>query len=164
MKLLRVMHGRVPVGVFAVLTLGYAWGAGDDEEAKNLPTGAGKDAVVKICLTCHGAGNFRQLRLNQDGWSDKVADMVDKGAQASDSETAAVIGYLAQYFGPDSKINVNTAPFQEIKAVFKLTAKETQAVVDYRQQNGPFKAVAEIQKIPGVPAEKVEAQKEKIVF
>jgi competence protein ComEA len=152
------------VGLLAALSLCCAWGAGDDEEARNLPGGAGKDAVVKVCLSCHGAGNFRQLRLNPDGWSDKVADMVDKGAQASDAETAAVIGYLAQYFGPESKINVNTAPFQEIKAVLKLTAKETQAVMDYRQQNGPFKAVAELQKIPGVPAEKVEAQKEKIVF
>jgi len=48
--------------------------------------------------------------------------------------------------------------------VLRLTAKETQSVVDYRQQNGPFKAVVELEKIPGVPAEKVEAQKEKIVF
>jgi len=152
------------VGLLAALSLCCAWGAGDDEEAKGLPTGPGKDAVVKVCLSCHGAGNFRQLRLNQDGWSDKVADMVDKGAEASNGETAAVIAYLAQYFGPDSKLNVNTAPFQELKAVLKLTAKETQVMVDYRQQNGPFKAVAELEKIPGVPAEKVDAVKEKIVF
>ena len=58
---------RLSVGLLAALTLCCAWGAGDDEEAKNLPAGAGKDAVVKVCLTCHGAGNFRQLRLNQDG-------------------------------------------------------------------------------------------------
>jgi competence protein ComEA len=156
--------GRVSFGLIAILALGCAWGSDDDEEAKNLPTGTGKDAVVKVCLSCHGAGNFRQLRLNQDGWSGKVADMVDKGAQASDGETASVIAYLAQYFGPESKINMNTAPFQEIKAVLKLTAKETQAVVDFRQQKGPFKEVAELEKIPGVPADKVEAQKEKIVF
>jgi competence protein ComEA len=155
---------RLSVGLLAALAVCCAWGAGDDDEAKNLPAGAGKDAVAKVCLTCHGAGNFRQLRLNSDGWSDKVADMVDKGAQASDAETASVIAYLVQYFGPDSKINVNTAPFQEIKAVLLLTAKETQAVMDYRQQNGPFKAVAELAKIPGVPAEKVEAQRDKIVF
>jgi competence protein ComEA len=152
------------VGLLAALALVCAWGADDDEEARNLPSGAGKDAVAKVCLSCHGAGNFRQLRLNQDGWSDKVADMVDKGAQASDTETTAVISYLVQYFGPDSKVNVNTAPFQEIKAMLKLNAKETQAVMDYRQQNGPFKAVADMEKIPGVPADKVEAQREKIVF
>ena len=154
---------KLLVGMLAATAL-FAWGAGDDEEAKALPGGAGKDATSKVCLSCHGAGNFRQLRLNKDGWSDKVADMVDKGAQATDAETAAVIDYLVQYFGPDSKINVNTAPFQEIKAVLKLTAKETQAVVDYRQQNGPFKAVTELQKIPGVPTEKVEAVREKIEF
>jgi competence ComEA-like helix-hairpin-helix protein len=152
----------------SVLVLGAmvcaGWAAGDDEEARNLPGGAGKDAVVKVCLSCHGAGNFRQLRLNKDGWSDKVADMVDKGAEASDAEVAAVIGYLAEQFGPDSKINVNTAPFQELKAVLKLTAKETQAMVDYRQEKGRFQAVAEMEQIPGVPAEKIEAAKERIAF
>jgi competence protein ComEA len=141
-----------------------AWGAADDEEAKNLPPGAGKDAVAKVCLSCHGAGNFRQLRLNSDGWSDKVADMVDKGAQASDAETAAVIEYLAREFGPESKINVNTAPFQELKSVLKLSAKETQALVDYRQQKGTFQNVAEMEKAPGVPADKIEARKDVITF
>lgn len=155
---------KLSVGVLAAVALCCAWGASDDEEAKNLPNGPGKDAVVKVCLNCHGAGNFRQLRLNKDGWSDKVADMVDKGAEATDAETAAVIDYLARNFGPDSKLNVNTAPFQELKAVLKLSAKETQALVDYRQQNGAFKAAAEMEKIPGVPADKIEAQRDKLVF
>jgi competence protein ComEA len=155
---------KVSVAMAALLAAGCLLAAGDDEEIKNLPTGEGKDAVAKVCLGCHGAGNFRQLRLNKDGWSEKVADMVEKGAQASDAETAAVVGYLVRYFGPDSKINVNTAPFQEIKAVFKLTAAETQAVVDFREQNGSFHSVAELQKVSGVPKEKIEAQKERIEF
>jgi competence protein ComEA len=155
---------KLSVGVLALAALANGWAAGDDVEAKALPDGAGKDAVVKVCLNCHGAGNFRQLRLDKDGWSDKVADMVDKGADATDAETAAVIDYLVHNFGPDSKIQMNTAPFQEIKAVLKLTAKETQALVDYRQQNGGLKTVAEVEKIPGVPADKVEAARDKMVF
>jgi competence protein ComEA len=148
------------------LLLMAAWltAAVDDPEAKNLPDGAGKDAVVKVCLDCHGAGNFRQMRLNPDGWSDQVADMMDKGAKATNEEVAAIVDYLARNFGPDSKLNANTAPFQEVKAVLALTATETQAFVDYRQQNGPFKTVAELEKIPGVPPAKIEAKKDQIGF
>src|SRR5512142_2084690 len=126
---LRNLYRYVSPGLLLVVLACTASAGADDPEAKDLPGGEGKDAVVKVCLNCHGAGNFRQLRLNKDGWSDKVADMVDKGAQASDAETAAVIDYLTRNFGPDSKMNVNTAPFQELKAVLKLTAKETQALV-----------------------------------
>lgn len=138
--------------------------AADDQEAKTLPDGPGKDTVVKVCLDCHGAGNFRQMRLNQDGWSDQVADMVEKGAKATSEELNSVIAYLAGNFGPDSKINANTAPFQEVKAVLALTAKEAQAFMDYRQESGPFKTVADLEKIPGVPAEKIEAKKDQIAF
>ena len=138
--------------------------AGDDQEAKNLPEGAGKEVVVKVCLNCHGAGNFRQMRKTKDEWDDQVGDMIDKGAEATDEQTKAIVAYLTLNFGPDSKINVNTAPFEEIKRVLALTANETQAFVDYRKQNGTLKAVAELEKIPGVPAEKIDAKKDQIAF
>ncbi len=138
--------------------------AADDQEARNLPDGAGKEVVVKVCLSCHGAGNFRQMRKTKDEWDDQVGDMIDKGAEATDEQTAAIVAYLTQNFGPDSKINVNTAPFEEIKRVLALTARETQAFVDYRRQNGTFKAVGELEKIPGVPAEKIDTRKDRIAF
>lgn len=138
--------------------------AADDPEARSLPAGAGQEVVAKICLRCHGAGNFRQKRLDKDGWEDKVADMVDRGAAISDKESAVIVAYLTRTFGPGARINVNTAPFAEIKAILALTPKETQAFLDFRQQKGGFKAMAELGKIPGVPAEKIEAKKDRIAF
>ena len=58
----------------------------DDDEAKALPPGAGKELVVKVCLDCHGAGHFRGQRLSPDDWSDKVYDMIDRGAKANDDD------------------------------------------------------------------------------
>src|SRR5690349_8350011 len=83
--------------------------AADDEDAKLLPDGTGKDAVVKVCLSCHGAGNFRKLRLTKDGWAEQVADMIDRGAESTPAESAAVVDYLTNTFGKGSKINVNSA-------------------------------------------------------
>lgn len=135
-----------------------------DEEAKLLPDGPGKDLVGRICFDCHGAGNFRKARLSRDDWSDQVADMADRGAKGTEAELAAVVEYLTQYFGKDSKINVNTAPLVELKTVLGLTVKESQAVIDYREANGKFQAWQELQKVPGVEGTKLEAKKELIAF
>jgi competence protein ComEA len=140
-----------------------AWAA-DDEDAKKLPQGAGKDAVVKACFSCHGAGNFRKVRLTKDEWSDQVADMMDRGAQATDAEVASIVDYLAQNFGKESKLWVNTAPFEELKNVLKLTVKETQALLAWRDQNGSFKNLDELKKVPGVDAAKIDGKKDVIAF
>jgi len=138
--------------------------AADEEEAAKLPQGAGKDAVVKACFSCHGAGNFRKARLTKDEWSDQVADMMDRGAQATDAEVASIVDYLAQNFGKESKVWVNTAPFEELKNVLKLTVKETQAVLDWRDRNGSFKSLDELKKVQGVDAGKIETKKDVIAF
>jgi competence ComEA-like helix-hairpin-helix protein len=135
-----------------------------DEEVKLLPDGPGKDLVGRICFGCHGAGNFRKVRLNRDDWSDQVADMADRGAKGSEAELAAVVEYLTQNFGKDSKINVNTAPLMELKTVLGLSAKESQAAVDYREANGKFRAWQELQKVPGVDGKKIEAKKDLMTF
>jgi competence protein ComEA len=149
--------------ILMAMTMCLLWSA-DEEDVKKLPEGEGKDAVVKACFACHGAGNFRKARLTKDEWSDQVADMMDRGAQATDTEAARIIDYLALNFGKDSKLRVNTAPFEELKNVLKLTAKEAQALTDWRDQNGSFKNLEELRKVPGVDAGKIEAKKDLIVF
>ena len=138
--------------------------AADEDDAKKLPDGAGKDAVTKACFSCHGSGNFRKSRLTKDEWSEQVADMVDRGAQASDAEVTAIVDYLSQNFGKESKIWINTAPFSELKSVLKLTVKEAQTLVDWRDQNGSFKNLDDLKKVPGVDAGKLDAKKDAIAF
>jgi competence protein ComEA len=138
--------------------------AADDEDAKKLPDGAGKDAVVAACFSCHGAGNFRKVRLTKDEWSEQVADMMDRGAEATDAQVAAIVDYLSQNFGRESKLWVNTAPYEELKNVLKLTVKEAQALTEWRDQNGSFKNLEELKKVPGVDAGKIDAKKNVIAF
>src|SRR5689334_21703938 len=111
-----------------------------DESAKLLPDGPGKDAVAKVCTACHDTAPFRKQRLARDQWTEKIDDMVERGATGTDQELSAVLDYLAQQFGPESKIWVNTADFGELKSVLGLTNEETNAILDYRKQNGDFHA------------------------
>jgi competence protein ComEA len=135
-----------------------------DESAKVLPDGAGKDAVGKVCTECHDTANIRKLRLPREGWSEKIDDMVDRGAKGSDQEMMAVLDYLTKNFGPDSKICVNTAPFSELKSILGLTNQETQAVLDYRKSNGNFEQWTDLLKVAGLDGKKIEAKKDLLAF
>jgi competence ComEA-like helix-hairpin-helix protein len=157
---MRLMRPMLCVPVLGTcLALGGLASAADEEA-----DGPGKDLVGRICFGCHGAGNFRKVRLNGDDWSDQVADMVDRGAKGSEVELAAVVEYLTRNFGKDSKVNVNTAPLAELKTVLGLTVKECQAVIEYREAKGKFRAWQELQKVPGVDGAKIEARKDLIAF
>ena len=150
-----------PVVWIAGVSLAFAAG---DEEAKRLPDGPGKDAVVKVCLSCHGTGNFRKLRLTKEVWAEKVADMVDRGAESTEAESTAVVEYLTQTFGKGSKVRVNSAPFEELKAVLGLTTEESKALLAYREEKGEFKSWQELKSVPGIDAQKIENKKDLIAF
>jgi competence ComEA-like helix-hairpin-helix protein len=151
--------------VFAALCIASGFPAlAADEETKLLPDGPGKDLVARICFDCHGAGNFRKLRLSRDAWAEQVADMADRGAKGTEAEMDAVVGYLTLNFGKDSKININTAPLGEIRTVLGISSKEAQAVFDYREANGKFKTWQEVQNVPGVDGGKIEKKKDSIAF
>jgi competence protein ComEA len=135
-----------------------------EDEAKALPDGPGREVTGKVCINCHDASNFRRLRLSRPDWDKEVGLMVDNGAQATDDELAAVVNYLAENFGPDSKIWVNTAPVSELKAVLGITAAQAVAVVDYRQANGNFKTWQDLLKVPQIDAKRIEDKKDLMAF
>jgi competence protein ComEA len=135
-----------------------------DDEAKVLPDSPGKDVVAKVCIDCHDAGTFRKMRFNEDEWWEKVADMVDRGAKADDKQQAVIVGYLAKNFGRDSPILINSAPLSELIVILGLTPHESEAVVSYRTDYGPFKQWQDLLKVPGVDAKKIEAKKDKMAF
>ena len=135
-----------------------------DESAKLLPDAPGKEVVAKVCTECHDTSNIRKLRIPRNEWSDKMDDMVDRGAKGTDQEMMAILDYLTQNFGPDSRIFVNTAPFSELKSVLQLTNDETTAVVEYRQKNGNFQQWRDLLKVAGVDGKKIEAKKDLLAF
>jgi competence ComEA-like helix-hairpin-helix protein len=135
-----------------------------DDEAKDLPDGAGKDLVAKVCIDCHTAGTFRKMRFAEDEWTDKVGDMVDRGAKADEKQQAEIVAYLVRNFGKGARVNMNTAPLSELMVVLGFTADESKAVVASRTDHGAFKAWSDVAKVAGVDAKKVEAQKDKMAF
>ena len=148
----------------ALLALAALLIAADQKEIKLLPEGPGKDAVVKVCLDCHGVANFRKARKEPGEWSDSVDDMVDRGAKADAAQIEAIVAYLVKNFGPGAKVQMNSAPLEEIKVVLGFSVPEAQAVVEYRESRGAYREWRDVLKAPGVNASKVESMKDAMAF
>jgi competence ComEA-like helix-hairpin-helix protein len=156
----------MPWKVFALTLAAVCCAAAQtpEQEAKALPDSAGREVTAKVCLDCHEASRFRKVRLGHDEWEHEVGLMIDNGAKATDEEVETIVAYLVENFGPKSKIQVNTAPVEELKNVLGITAKQAVAIVDYRQANGPFKTQADLLKVPEIDARKIEDHKDLLAF
>ena len=152
------------VSLLVTTAASLAFAIAAEDEGANLPAGPGKDLVAKVCIDCHSAATFRKMRMNEDQWTDKVGDMVDRGAKADDKQQAEIVAYLVQNFGKDAKVRINTAPDTELMVILGFTVDESKALVEYRAGHGAFQQWSEVAKVPGVDAKKVEAQKEKMAF
>ena len=130
-----------------------------------LPDGPGKDATLQLCGNCHEATIVQQHRQSRDEWVATIQKMMAAGAQGSEDQFMAVLQYLTKNFGPAAaKISVNQAGAAELESGLGLTAGEAAAIVTYRTDKGPFKAVDDLKKVPGLDFKKIEAQKDRIAF
>jgi competence protein ComEA len=62
----------------------------------------------------------------------------------------------------DNKININTADLVELDTLPGIGPTTAQKIIDYRNQNGPFKSIEEIKNVSGIGDKKFEEIKDKI--
>ena len=127
-----------------------------------LPPGPGRDTLKKVCSMCHSPENVVGLAKTRDDWGAVVGQMASTGAQGTDDEFNQIVDYLAAYF--PKTVNVNKASAKDLEAGLLLSSKEAESIVRYRDQNGNFKSVEDIQKVPGLDANKIAAKKSILEF
>jgi competence ComEA-like helix-hairpin-helix protein len=145
---------RFPV----LLLLGATLAPGSD-----LPDGKGKDVVETACSDCHSLERIKAERRDEEGWNSLIHEMLENGAAINANDMPVIVAYLAKNFGPDKKVNVNTAAANEIAGVLKLESAGVAAVIRYRAEHGKFKNLDELKKASGA-ASKIEAKKALIEF
>lgn len=84
----------------AVLAVGSVGAA--EARAAQLPEGAGKATMQKICGGCHAPEIVMGRHETREGWEQIVSNMVDKGANGTDAEFDTIIQYLAANFSKNS--------------------------------------------------------------
>jgi competence protein ComEA len=143
---------RVLYAGIALLILSATVAAQDDS--------ADKAAFQKVCGACHAItmiGDFK----TEDEWGETVAHMASLGAKGTDEEFDGVMRYLARTF---TKVNVNTATAEQIAPVLACSPTIAQAVVDYRTAHGNFTTLADLKKVSGIDAGRLDARKDRIAF
>lgn len=60
-------------------------------------------------------------------------------------------------------VNINTASVEQLMQLDRVGANYAQRIVDYRENNGPFKAPEDIMNVKGIGKKTWEANKDRIV-
>jgi competence protein ComEA len=130
--------------------------------AQSLPEGSGKELVEVICSSCHSTERIAAKRWTKPQWQDKVLEMLQEEPDVTQPERDKIVEYLAKSF--PAKVNVNTAAAKEIETALEISPENAAAIVRYREQNGSFKMIDDLKKVPGVDAAKIEAKKDRLEF
>ncbi len=136
-------------------------------QSVKLPDGPGKETTQKVCGSCHAAEMVIGRQETRESWGAIVEDMIQRGATGTDDELYQVVDYLSANFSPSSpamKINVNKATAKDLESALRMPAKQAAAIVQQREAKGDFKSVEDLEKVPGIDAAKIEANKKRLAF
>jgi len=131
--------------------------------AQTLPDGPGKETFQMVCSMCHSPDAVIGKQGSKQWWQSKVTEMLQESTDIPDSDVDTIVAYLAKNF-PVVKINVNKAGAKDLETGLELTAKESEAIVQYREAKGNFKTLDDLKKVPGVDAVKIESKKDRLEF
>ena len=130
-----------------------------------LPEGAGKDTLIRVCGKCHSPDNVIANGQDRTGWENTITKMAGFGAVASDDEFTAILDYLVKNFPANGNpVHVNQATSTEWQTGIGLTSMEADAIFAYRKKNGDFKTLDDLKKVPDIDAKKLDAKKDRLVF
>lgn len=131
-----------------------------------LPAGTGKDTLIRVCGKCHSPDKVMANGQSREGWEDTITKMAGYGAVGTDAEFTEILDYLAKNFPPSSSgtVNVNEATAAQLESDLGLSTTEADAVIQFREKNGAFKSIDDLEKVPGLDAKKLDAEKARLVF
>ena len=134
------------------------------ERYAELPSGAGKDTLIRVCSKCHSPDNVIANGQDRAGWENTISKMAGFGAVASDDEFTAILEYLVKNFPAIATVNVNQATAAQLTSGLELSGAEADAVIAYRKKNGDFKTFDDLKKVPEVDGKKLDAKKDRLAF
>jgi cytochrome c5 len=62
--------------------------------------GPDQDLVVRVCTPCHAPEQVVAKHHTADEWDAIIGRMLDRGAQANETEQDRIFAYLVRFYGP----------------------------------------------------------------
>lgn len=103
--------------------------------------------------------------------SDADVDSVNRARVLSDGEQVVIGRKAVEGAGSpdaaeppagDGKVNVNTADVEELDELKGVGPATAQAIVDYREENGPFSSAEDLLEVPGIGESKLEGMRDQV--
>ena len=96
------MAERIKVTVAVMIVGSFLMGPvlAQQPSVESMPEGEGKQLVANICAGCHSLETVLTQRRNREDWNSTVANMISRGAQIFTDESATIVNYLAEHYGP----------------------------------------------------------------
>jgi competence protein ComEA len=129
-----------------------------------LPDGAGKAEVQKLCSTCHPPERGASVRLTREGWEDVMTRMVGLGMKGTDEELNAALEYLATHFRGEAAapLNLNRATPVQLQSIAGLLRKESAVLIAHRAK-APCKTLEDLKGVAGLDFAKIEKRRDRLV-
>ena len=96
------MSERVKI-VVALIFLGFFLIIPAQSQSESMPAGEGSALVSGVCSGCHSVDMVLAQSKSRREWESTVQDMVSRGAQISSEERGAIVSYLAEHYGENSR-------------------------------------------------------------
>jgi competence protein ComEA len=131
-----------------------------------LPEGPGKAETERVCKGCHEVARSVSLRQDREGWAITMKKMAAFGTKATDKELETIFEYLVKNFPADEvpPVNLNKATAIELESRLAMKRSQAAALIRYRNENGDFKSLDDLKKVPGLDVAAIEAKKDRVVF
>jgi competence protein ComEA len=121
----------------------------------------GAQEFQAVCAKCHPPDRIVAARRTKTQWEETLDKMTKLGAPITDDNYDLLMSFLVHHYG---KVNVNRSVAADIAEALGLTTEEAQAIVKFRDDNGPFADFDAVTKVPGVDPKKLEKIKDAITF
>lgn len=151
-------HRSFAFAAAALIALASAAGA------QQLPDAPGKDAVLKLCSSCHPPERGASVRLTREGWQDVMTRMVGIGMKGTDEELTAALEYLATHFKGEAAapLNLNRATPVQLQSIAGLLRRESAALIAHRTKT-PCKTLEDLKTVAGLDYAKIEKRRDRLV-
>ena len=161
----RIPNSQFLIVNFLVLTVCLStWSARAQSPEQLLPPGDGRDVFVSVCSLCHSPAAPAGKQWTRTQWESKVTEMLQEEPEVTAEERAAIVDYLSANFKPGGRIYVNLAAAKDLAVLLDLPTKDADAIARYRDENGAFKTLDDLKKVPGVDGARLDVKKDRLAF